>query len=134
MRTARLLVSILLLGLVAGCGSTGNSAGRDRNRITLAEIQESELGFSTAYDIVRQFRPQWLIKRGRARIEPGDMGSGDEEIAIYEDNIRLGGEDNLRRISAQAVQEIAFFTAAEALRLGPGSHLHGAIVVYTRVR
>ena len=88
--------------------------------------------FTNAHEIVRQFRPQWLVKRGRAT-----LGSGSQVydyVVIYIDGFRRGDPETLQGISAQSVQEIEHYTTAEAQRLGPVGHPHGAIVVRTKSR
>ena len=85
------------------------------------------------YEIVRQFRPQWLVKRGTVNINPGS-GQLVDYVVVYVDNIRQGDLESLRTITAQSVQEVEHYNTAQAQRLGPRGHPHGAIVVRTKTR
>ncbi len=135
----RVTLSIFLIAflLVAGaCATTSTDGSRNKSgTITLEEIDEAGLVFINAYEIVRQFRPQWLVKRGTVNINPGGQGGQlVDYVVIYVDNIRQGDPETLRSITAQSVQEIEHFNVAQAQRLGPRGHPHGAIVVRTKTR
>ena len=128
------------MALVAALGAcASSSSGGSQNKsgtITLAEIEASGLVFTDAHEIVRQFRPRWLIKRGKATISPGQGPDADllDYVAVYVDNILMGDPDALHTVTALSVQEIEHFDTARAQRLGSRSHPHGAIVVRTKSR
>ena len=130
----RIVVSTLLIALVlfvGACAST--SSGGSQNKagpITLEEIDGSGLVFNNAHEIVRQFRPHWLVKRGRATIS----AQAYDYVVIYVDEIRQDDPEALHGITAQSVREIEHYTMAQAQRLGPMAHPHGAIVVRTKTR
>ena len=140
MRKALNVSSIALVfagaNLLAGCAFTGRGGIQNKtSAITQEEIEMSGLVFTDAYDVVRQFRPHWLIKRGTAKLSPRQGGGADtllDYIAVYEDRTLMGGPDALRGIAAFYVMKIEFLDAARAQRLGSRSHMHGAIVVSTR--
>ncbi len=126
---------LIALGLILGACASSSSSGGTQNKsgtITLEEIEGAGLVFTDAYEIVRQFRPQWLIRRGRANLPGGSQVY--DYVVIYVDNIRQGEPETLRSVSALSVQEIVHYTLAEAQRLGPIGHPHGAIVVRTKSR
>ena len=130
----RITVSILLSALVLFVGACATtSSGGTQNKsgaITLEEIEGSGLVFNNAYGIVRQFRPQWLVKRGRAKIS----SQAYDYVVVYVDDIRQGDPETLHAITAQSVREIEHYNMAQAQRLGPLAHPHGAIVVRTKTR
>jgi hypothetical protein len=65
-RTVLVLVAALSLGACAS-NSSGNSSSRQRDLITAAEI--AELNVATAFDVVRQLRPEFLRSRGTSSRE-----------------------------------------------------------------
>ena len=131
-------LSTLLIALVLAVGAcattSSDSSQNKRGTITLEEIDGSGLVFNDAYEIVRQFRPQWLVKRGTVNINPAQGGQLIDYVAIYVDNVFQGDPETLRSITAQSVREVEHFNAAQAQRLGPRGHPHGAIVVRTKTR
>ncbi len=136
MRIASSTLLIVLVLAVGACATTSTDGSRSKSGIiTLEEIDGAGLVFTNAYEIVRQFRPQWLVKRGTVNINPGAQGGQlVDYVVIYVDNIRQGDPESLRSITAQSVQEIEHYNTAQAQRLGPRGHPHGAIVVRTKTR
>ncbi len=132
MKIVRFSLLIALVVALGACASSSSAGSQNKSgTITLEEIEAAGLVFTDAYEIVRQFRPQWLIKRGRATIGSSQVY---DYVVIYVDNIRQGEPETLRSVSAQSVQEIQHYNMAEAQRLGPIGHPHGAIVVRTKSR
>lgn len=122
---------------MASCRTTGVGAGGGpTGDITQDEMSDSGLVFVSAYDVVRQFRPQWLLTRGISVLQPqpGPDATLLDYVGVYEDELFLGGPDNLRNIPAQNIRRIEHFDRARAQHLGSRSHIHGAIVVHTRSR
>jgi hypothetical protein len=128
MRWSRLTTIVILLFVMAACGSSGTqrrtSARRDTRSLSAEEIRTSSA--SNLYDVIRSHRPEWLIKRGQTSINL------EGDIVVYVDNVALGGPESLKSIDVQSVQFVRFLNASEAqMRFGVG-HMHGAIVVTTR--
>ena len=133
MRTAAVL--LIACAGIAACKTTGAGTRTGPSAdITLEEMHDSGLSFSTAHDVVRQFRPQWLITRGVSIMQPqrGSDATLMDYVAIYVDDTFIGGPDTLYGISALAIRSIEHLGRGRAQRLGSRSHIHGAIVVYTR--
>ncbi len=131
MRIILATLLIMLVLAVGACATTSTDGSRNKSgTITLEEIDGEGLVFTNAYEIVRQFRPQWLVKRGRAKIS----SQAYDYVVVYVDNIRQGDPQTLHTITALSVQEIEHYNMAQAQRLGPIAHPHGAIVVRTRTR
>ena len=131
---AAILVCALLVANV-NCKSAGSARGVSQSgSITINEIRASGLTFGSAYDIVRQFRPQWMRTRGISIIQPqrGQNATLLDFVGVYLDDTFLGEPDALREISALTVERIEHFDRGRAQTLGSRSHIHGAIVVHTR--
>ena len=120
---------LVVLPLLAGCATTGQSSSGRGDIITQEEIQEWGSTFSSAYQIVEQLRPHWLRKRGKVSLDPN---STTDYIVVYEDRNRMGDPDVMRTMPAQNVREIQRYSSGEAIRFGPPDHPHGAIMVRTK--
>ncbi|MGQ0712714.1 MAG: hypothetical protein ACT4PJ_03160 [Gemmatimonadaceae bacterium] len=127
MRSLRFTTLALAMLVAAGCASSSSgrrTAARDAKMLTAEEIRQSS--GSNMYEVIRSYRPEWLIKRGQTSINL------EGDIVVYVDNVALGGPESLRSIDVQSVQSARFMSASEAqMRYGVG-HMHGAIVVTTR--
>jgi len=125
-------LAVLAALLLAACASMaeGDHGAQDTSVITRVEIEEAGMTTATAYELVQRLRPRWL------RSSPARSVGLSTVIAIYQDDRRMGGPDELRLIAAGDVIEIRYLDAAQAGRLpgiGP-EHVQAAIVVTTRVR
>ena len=137
MRTVSFTLLIALVLIVGACASSSSGGSQNKSgTITLEEIEMSGLVFTDAHEIVRQFRPQWLIKRGKATISPSQGADATllDYVAVYLDNHLMGDPEALHAITALSVQQIEHYNTARAQRLGSRSHPHGAIVVRTKSR
>lgn len=127
MRSFRFTTLALAVVLAAGCASSPSGrrpAGRDTRLLTAEELRQSSA--ANMYEVIRAYRPEWLIKRGQTSINL------EGDIVVYVDNVALGGPESLRSIDVHSVQSARFMSASEAqMRYGVG-HMHGAIVVTTR--
>lgn len=122
--------AVLLLGslLWAACSApeAGTRARADRaaDVITSEQIGEflSIQPAASAYDLVRQFRPNWLARR-----------SPTSQVWVYEGGMRVGEASRyLRGVSASDVERIEYLTPNIATaRLGIG-HEEGAIILHYR--
>jgi hypothetical protein len=130
----------------ASCGAptmplTNPSRDRQATRpISAEEIARSGVNGSV-YDVVYSLRRNWLNVRGVQSISEGphvvstDAGekvvSGEPQLVIYLDNMRMGAISQLRSLSTVGVSEIRYYDPSQAnLRWGAG-HSHGAIEVLT---
>jgi hypothetical protein len=120
---------LLLAAFGGGCATT--QAGRPANQdvITQEEIQQAP-GASTAYEVVRLLRPQFLYHRGVQSVrQPVDPSAG---ILVYVDGVRSGGIDQLRSIPADQVAEIRWLNARDATTKYGTGHGYGVIAVTTK--
>lgn len=119
------LLPLFLLLFVSACVATqGSGSQSDRNLLTSEEIQQAS-EYESAYEIVRNLRPQWLRKRGRQSIY------NEGTIVVYLDDMKHGSPEALREISAESVRSIQFLDAAQASNRYGMDHTHGAILVNT---
>ena len=123
-RNAMVLAVFLAPALACASASSGEG-GLDANTITREQIQDLT-GVSSAYTVIEDLRPIWLRKRGNTSF----LQEG--EIRVYQDNVSIGGVENLRNIHPDNIESIQFLDARRAnFRFGPG-HEHGVILVNTR--
>jgi hypothetical protein len=114
---------------------------RERRVIEVGEIRDARA--ATAYEVVDLLRHEWLVTRGthslsesaRGRAEGGRVVvvPGAPKILVYLNDIRLGGIERMREVTAETLTRAQFLTAREAtLRYGM-NHTHGAILLSTAV-
>jgi hypothetical protein len=101
----------------------------DPDYILREEIDRSTA--RSAYELVRNHRPQWLQTRGLTTLR---QAAGQDGIEVYMDNARLGDVQAMRQVTLAAIQYLRFFTASEATQRWGGGHLNGAILISTRPR
>lgn len=123
-----------LFVLIAACAASGTRApGQgsqpmgDPDFILREEIDESNA--RSAYDLVRNLRPQWLRTRGLTTLR---QAAGQDGIKVYMDNARLQDLDAMRNVTLGSVEYLRFFSASEATQRWGGGHLNGAILISTR--
>lgn len=140
----RISIVIASFALVAGCASASGGAGGknvDRNLITAEELRGSSA--TNAYDAIARLRPQFLRTRGTiptggmtsrndaGSTQQGQLG-GTVQIAVYLDDTVVGSVDALKQIEISAVQEIRYYSAADATTKWGTGNSAGAIQVITR--
>ena len=111
--------------LLSSCASQpGQRLSPLRSYTQFSEMQIDAVAPITAYDAVLRLRPTALNPAGGTSFEP----------TVYLDNLRLGGPEELTRISAIDIVGIRFLTPIEAsARFGPTSRGGGAILLTTRI-
>lgn len=118
---------VILPGVVlSACVSAGSSQVASRlpvSRVLRAE-EIATIPVTTAYEAVRQLRPQFL----RSTRGPGDSAP---RVVVYVDGVRRGGVEELKRVPASLVLEIRFLTASEATTLYGTGHGGGALEIRT---
>lgn len=125
----RALPALTLMVALTGCATTQAGKPGNQDVITQEEIQKTP-GASTAYDVVRLLRPQFLYRRGVQSIrQPVDPSSG---ILVYVDGSRAGGVDELKSIPSDQVEEIRWINARDATTRYGTDHGYGVIAVTTK--
>jgi hypothetical protein len=95
-----------------------------RSFTQFSEQQIAAVAPITAYDAVLRLRPTALNPAGGRSFRP----------TVFIDNLKLGGADELTRISAIDIIRIQFLTPVEAAaRFGPTLRGGGAILLTSRI-
>jgi hypothetical protein len=127
---ARLALVLGLSVTLTACGSSSSTTeanGLTRNKIVVTELSSPVDGLS-AYEVVQQYRSNWLRKRGPTSV------NNPVDIKVYLDGTGspFGTVQSLRQIQAVNVASIQHFDAQEAqFRFGLGN-VAGAILVTSR--
>ncbi|MEP6618393.1 MAG: TonB-dependent receptor plug domain-containing protein [bacterium] len=128
-----LMVAVLAMPapLVAQ-GATVETPRINRNVLTQADLKE--LHAENVYEAIEAVRSVWLRDRGptsfTAKATRADSLSGGTPI-VYMDDVKLGGVDELKRISIRDVVSVSHLSGPEATaRYGVG-HAAGVILVQT---
>ena len=127
------VLALLASAIASGCASTrASSPDRARlDRLSREEIMETRA--LNLFDAVQRLRPRWLDVRGGTR-----SFTLETEVVVYQNDMLLGGVDNLRQMSPEIAAEIQWvdgtMAAATLPGLSSGRHVSGAIVVRTRGR
>lgn len=116
-------VVMLAVSLTAGCRASAPGAGQERpDQLMITREQIAEPRFSSAYDVVRALRSNWLNARGIASLR------FKVEVQVYLDGVHLGGVQTLQNISTPSIQYMQYFNGTDATtRWGIG---HGRGVIY----
>ena len=125
------LVLALQLALV-GCGRGAREwedlGFRDRSILTANEIQMQKAGAWTAYDVIARLRPEYLRSRGAASLR----NTTPPTAVVYLDEMRYGGINSLKSLSADQILRIEYINASDATTRFGTDHLGGAILVTTK--
>jgi len=120
---------LLAVALASGCATARPGERVNRDVITQEQIQKAPAA-SSAYDVVRLLRPEFLYRRGVQSVrESVDPSAG---ILVYVDGARAGGVDELKSIPADQVQEIRWINARDATTRYGTDHGYGVIAVTTK--
>lgn len=113
----RLLV--LLIALL-GCHAS-KVEPRDVERLSLEEMRNEH--FTNVYDAVVALRSSWLVVRGT------DSFQQPSQVWVYFDSNRLGGVEEMRSVSVNAVVSVRHYNGTDAtMRWGVG-HSAGVIQI-----
>ena len=112
----------LLFLLIASLGChPPEVAPVDVERLSHEEMRNEH--FTNVYDAVVALRSSWLVVRGT------DSFQQPSQVWVYFDSNRLGGVDEMRSISVNAVASIRHYNGVDAtMRWGVG-HNAGAIQI-----
>ncbi len=113
--------------LTGSPGRGGTGAFVDDSRVISAEDLQKIVAFD-ALEAIRLLRPEWLVERGQEAFYDPEA----DNIQAYLDDVRLGGVETLRDISASMIQSIRFVDANRALARWGTGHRMGVIQVITK--
>jgi hypothetical protein len=122
-----LLMLSVLTAACGGGGGAGSTAPRDYNVITLAEIEASQA--ETAYQLVQQLRPRWMIRNRGERTFSVDEA---DYAKVIVDEMPPREFDVLRELRRGTLQELRFLEPREATFLYGTGFNAGVIQVTTR--
>jgi hypothetical protein len=126
---------VLLLVLVvaaAGCASSSTSANApaapqpNRQNLLLRE-EISASGVGNMMDAIQRLRPQFLRVRGQSSIT-----QGGDAVAVYMDNVHIGGVEQLRTIAANGVVRVEYVSGPDTAFKFGSSHSAGVIHIVTK--
>jgi hypothetical protein len=119
-------IAILALTMaIVGCSSRGAPDRPDRERHLITAQEIDELNLSTAYDVVRHLRPEFLRSRGTMSLR----NTSGEFAVVYINGMRAGGLDQLNAIRANDVDTIRYISASDATTRWGTGHTGGVIEV-----
>jgi len=125
----RVALTVLGLSVATLAGQSPLAAQRRSNVLTTEEIERAKV--ATAYEAVQTLRPRWLQgprEMGRMPAR-GDESPHSAGIAVYINEVSVGGVDYLKDIAAPTVLELRWLSPFEAAsRFGP-TEGQAAIVV-----
>jgi hypothetical protein len=127
--TSRRPIALLLVVAASACASTPRADGdapSAGNRTVITDGDLSASGSESAYDIVQRLRPEFL----RAKPSQSTLGSGAitaPPLALIANGQRVGALEDLRRIPAQSLSRIRYYSVEEAKRTFGMQYTGGAI-------
>lgn len=124
----RSLFTLLAGAILAACSGNPGTDSPNRQRDLISPEEIAELNVSTAYDVVRQLRPEYLRSRGTMSLRE----AGGEYAVVYLNGMRLGGLDQLNSIRATDVQMIRYISASDATTRWGTGHTGGVIEVVVK--
>ncbi len=111
-----------LLGLAA-CAPSLQHEHADLETLTQAQMAPNH--FHSAYEAVQALRGNWF------NVRPHSLLGSPEDVAVYLDNVRLGGLSELQNIPLTSVLYIRHYDSTEATTLWGIGHAQGVIYVST---
>ncbi len=118
-----------VVALLCACSTRANrepgGGGEDPARLSTAELRGADQSL-TLFDFVNRTRPQWLTRR------TGTALQNQFDVAVYRDDVRVGGREALSDLRVDIVVSARYLTASEATNRFGLNHPHGAILVTTR--
>ena len=122
--TAYALLSIALLVGCAAKGAQSSAPGIDPAVIQRDQIAATP--YTNAFDLVQALHPDWLRSKG-----PADGFNAPTAVLVYVDGARMGGVDQLKRLSSSVIFSVRYYDGfAASARWGP-DHSQGVVFVVT---
>lgn len=107
---ARVAAFVLLIGVVAACGSVSRSPMTRRDRSVMDTTDLRRDNYSTLYDAIAAQHADWLLPRG------GPTGNRAPELGVWvEGAIRSQGVNYLRSLRPVDVRQVRRLTTTESL-------------------
>ncbi len=122
------VAALLLLIASTGCGSFVARSRTDLDIITREQIDQNN--FHNALEAVQALHSNWL--NVRSKVLASASTTGQPGVAVYLDEVRLGGVSDLAGIETQRIQYIRHYDPVEATQRWGVGHTEGAIQVSTQ--
>lgn len=130
-RMRRLGLVLLGAGCLAALPEPAAGQKRQRDLITAEEIQASPHKYNDLYQLVRGLRPHFLAPpRGVRTLGGGSIAP----VALYVDDVRRSGLDELKLIKPEDVHEVRYLDPSKAQELYGITHSGGAVIVKLKGR
>ena len=128
----RIALAVMVLATAAGCGSGRASTEPypSRNRTILFPDEISQYGAAgrSAYDLIRQVRPEFLRSRGMTSLR----NTTPPTATVYLDGVKYGDLNSLKLISAEQLTKVQYLNGSEATTRYGTDHVGGAILITTK--
>ncbi len=105
----------------------------DRNTITSAEVDSTDV--TTAFELIRKLRPQFLVGRGSLTLDPQRAAStnvGSSSPRVYVDDQLYGDVTTLRGIAKGVIESVHFLSGAAAQQKYGHDNAAGVIAIATK--
>ncbi len=123
----RLVPLLLLVAVTASCARATVASGEEADRSTANRLISQDIldsGQLTLYEAVAKLRPRWLRIRGVTTVQ-----GPPSPIAVFQDNVLVGGIEILHGIRLENVREVRWVTASDATTRWGMGYGSGAIEV-----
>ncbi len=122
----RSLLTVVLVGCMAGCSSGGTSrTSTSRDVITLEEIRS--VNVTNAFEVVERLRPNFFTSRGPQSI----LLTQQNVPLVYLNGTRYGTVESLTTIRVEQLREIRLYRPSDASTTFGPDHTGGVIAVKT---
>ena len=131
MMRVRLLAGVLVPLLLAGCSHSKSPAplySVNPDLISDEEILAVAQNTSTAYDIIKKLRGNWLSYRGKTSL----IGTSNADPTVYVDDQAYGPISSLKTIPASQVTQMRIYRSWEATTKYGTGNMGGVIAVATK--
>ena len=128
----RIALAAMVIATAAGCGSGRASTepypSRNRTILFPDEISQYGTGGRSAYDLIRQLRPEYLRSRGMTSLR----ATVPSTATVYLDGVKYGDLNSLKLISADQLTRVEYLNGSEATTRYGTDHVGGAILITTK--
>ena len=124
----RVLLAFLSAAVVA-CATHSAPVTNPIDPSFISAIEIDSARQTTAYDLIRKLRPQFLQSRGKLSLLPGEPAAFPR---IYMDDQFYGDASTLRSIMAETIESVRFYSAAAAQYKYGHDNAAGVIAIATK--
>ena len=121
---------------------------RNRTVLTKEEIDRARPSVNNAYQLIENYRKEWLVPRGTNSMRETTGGvaqmegrrfvmnirEGHDKVVVYMDDMKVGGPEDMRDVPLDGIVKAEFIDARRATYLYGAGHTHGVIRLSTEVK